>query len=89
MELQWKMLQGLESLELSYKKAIEAGRTRAEALDIAGFYAKDIINFSRAGLYGRAWNRYSAFLMLKYSQQLNLHKLFKTQKQDVVQLNMD
>ena len=47
--------------ELAYNKAIKAGRTKSEAFDIAGFYAKDIIDFGRAGLYGRAWNRYSAF----------------------------
>lgn len=66
--------------QLSYKKAIEAGRTRAEALDIAGFYAKDIINFSRAGLYGRAWNRYSAFFNAKIQSAAKFTQIIQNPK---------
>ena len=66
--------------QLSYKKAIEAGRTRAEALDIAGFYAKDIIDFSRAGLYGRAWNRYSAFFNAKIQSAAKFTQIMQNPK---------
>ena len=66
--------------QLAYKKAIEAGRTRAEALDIAGLYAKDIIDFSRAGLFGRAWNRYSAFFNAKIQSAAKFTQIIENPK---------